>query len=320
MRSLKTFVVAFAIVWFCAEAAAQSYPTKPIRMVVPYSAGGGADNAARVVAQELSKSLGQQIIIDNRPGAGGVIGEEQVAKTAPDGYTVLFDASGFAINPALRKLPFDPLKDFIPVSQVAAAPMVLVVPPGSPHQSLADFIQYAKSHPGKVTFASAGPGSGQHLVAELFKDVAKVDMVHVPYKGGAPALTDVMGGQVDCYFANVASAGGHIKAGKLRPLAVTSSKRVTTLPNVPTMAESGYPEFDVVEWNAVFVPSGTPALVIQRLATEISHVLHQPDVRRSLEQFGLEVVGSSPQDFSKFLRNEMNQWATLIKTKRIRID
>jgi tripartite-type tricarboxylate transporter receptor subunit TctC len=142
-------------------------------MVVPYSAGGGADNAARVVAQELSKSLGQQIIIDNRPGAGGVIGEEQVAKTAPDGYTVLFDASGFAINPALRKLPFDPLKDFIPVSQVAAAPMVLVVPPGSPHQSLADFIQYAKSHPGKVTFASAGPGSGQHLVAELFKTSPK---------------------------------------------------------------------------------------------------------------------------------------------------
>jgi tripartite-type tricarboxylate transporter receptor subunit TctC len=300
--------------------AAQTYPAKPIKMVVPYSAGGGVDTTARVLAKRLGETMGQPIVVENRPGGGGVIGENAVAKAAPDGYTVLLDASGIVINTALRDQPFDLQKDLTPVSLIVTAPMVLVVTPDAPYKTVAEYIRYAKGNPGKMTLASAGAGSAQHLAAELFSSMAGFDMVHIPYKGGAPAMTDVMGGQVASYFASVASAGGHIKSGKLRALAVTSDKRVATMPDIPTLAESGVAGFNVVEWNALFVPANTPDLVVKRLAAEISSALRQADVRQSLEQFGLDVVGSSPEDFAKFVRDELTKWTALVKANKIKVD
>ncbi len=300
--------------------AAAAYPDRPIRMIVPYSAGGGADSTARVIAQKMSTSLGRQVVIDNRPGAAGVIGEEAVAKSTPDGYTVLYDASAFAVNPSLRRLSFDPLKDFIPISLVATAANILVVPPGAPYKTIQEFLAYAKANPGKLTFASAGAGSGSHLAAELLNARAGVDLLHVPYKGGAPALTDVMGNQVSAYFGNVASTLNYANSGKLRALAVTSKTRNAGLPDTPTLAESGLPDFEVLEWNGIFVPRGTPPDVVQRLATEVQAAVADPKVQEKLRQLGLEPVGNSPQQFSKFVQGEAARWGALVKARHIKAD
>lgn len=300
--------------------AAAAYPDKPIRMIVPYSAGGGADSTARVVAQQMSVALGQQIVIDNRPGAAGVIGEEAVAKSVPDGYTVLFDASAFVVNPSLRRLSFDPLKDFIPISLIATAANILVVPPGAPYKTIGEFLAYAKKNPGKLTFASAGAGSGSHLAGELLSQQAGLDMVHVPYKGGAPALTDLMGNQVSAYFGNVASTLNYASSGKLRALAVTSRKRSAALPGVPTLAESGLQDFEVLEWNGMFVPKGTPNEVVQRLAKEAQAAVADPKVKEKLRQMGLEPIGDSPQSFGKFVQTEAARWGALVKSRNIKAD
>ncbi|MGO4305726.1 MULTISPECIES: Bug family tripartite tricarboxylate transporter substrate binding protein [unclassified Cupriavidus] len=297
--------------------AAAAWPDRPIRMIVPYSAGGGADNTARVIAQHLSTTLGQQVVIDNRPGAAGVIGEEAVAKATPDGYTVLYDASAFAVNPSLRKLSFDPLKDFIPISLVATAANILVVPPNAPYKSIKEFLSYAKAHPGKLTFASAGAGSGSHLAGEMLNAKAGIDLMHVPYKGGAPALTDVMGNQVSAYFGNVASTLNYASTGKLRALAVTSLKRNAGLPDTPTLAESGLPDFEVLEWNGIFVPRGTSPEIVQRLAKEVQAAVADPKVQDKLRQLGLEPVGNSPQQFSKFVQTEAARWGALVKARHI---
>jgi len=265
-RVLKTIAAIAACAPLLGWAA---WPDKPIRMVVPYAAGGGADNTARIVAQQMSAALGQQIVIDNRPGAGGVIGEDNVAKAAGDGYTVLYDASAFSVNPALRKLPFDAAKDFIPVSLVATAPQILVVPENAPYRTVAEFLDFARKNPGKLSFASAGGGTGSHLAGEALNEQAKVNLMHVPYKGGAPALTDLMGGQVSAYFGNVASTLGYVKSGKLRALAVSSTRRVPALPDTPTLGESGLPGYNVVEWNGVFLPKGTPPDFVQKLGKAV---------------------------------------------------
>ena len=301
-------------------AAHAAWPDKPIRLVVPYAAGGGADGTARVVAQRLSVALGQQVIIDNRAGGGGVIGADAVAKAPADGYTVLFDASAYTVNPSLRKLPFDPRKDLVPVSLVVVAPNILVVPTNSPYKTLGEFITYAKANPGKLTFASAGNGSAAHLAGETLNDLAKVDLLHVPYKGGAPALNDVMGGQVSSYFGNTASTLGHVKSGKLRALAIGSAKRSAHLPDVPTLVESGLAGFITQEWNGVFVPRGTPDDTVQRLGREIRAAVGDAEVRAKLMQLGLEPIGSSPAEFASFVDAEMRQAAQIVKQRDIKVD
>lgn len=299
---------------------ADKWPDKPIRLVVPYSPGGGADNAARVLSQKLTASLGQSVIVENRPGGSGIIGAQNVAQAPADGYTVLYDASTFAVNPALRKMPFDPVKDLVPVSLAITVPNILVVPPNAPYKTVGEFVDYAKKSPGKLSYASYGAGSAAHLIGELLKKEAGIDLLHVPYKGGAPALTDVMGGQVSSYFANAASGLNYVKTGKLRALAVTSSKRMPALPEVPTLAESGFKNFEVLEWNGFFVPKGTPKEVVARLSQEIQAAIKDPETRKRLEALGLDPVGSTPEAFGKFLHSEMERWAALVKSNRIAVE
>lgn len=320
MSLLKSLTVALAVVCAPIAAMAQNYPSKVIRLIVPYSPGGGADNAARILAPQLSASLGQQVIIENRPGGSGSIGANAVAQADPDGYTVLYDASSFAVNPALRKLPYDASKDLVPVSLAVTVPNILVVPPTAPYKTFNEFIDYARKNPDKLTYASYGPGSAAHLIGELLKNQAKIEMLHVPYKGGAPALTDVMGGQVSAYFSNAASGMNYVKSGRLRALAVTSSKRMDSLPDVPTIAESGFKNFEVLEWNGFFVPKDTPKDIVARLNKEIRAALKDPATRKRLETLGLDPVGSSPEEFSKFVQAEMQRWSALVKSNKISAD
>jgi tripartite-type tricarboxylate transporter receptor subunit TctC len=316
-RVLLPLATALACAPLCGWAA---WPDRPIRMVVPYAAGGGADTTARVVAQQASALLGQQIVIENKPGAGGAIGEETVARAAPDGYTVLYDASAFSVNPALRKLSFDPARDFVPVSLVATAPQILVVHPAAPYKTVAEFLEQARRQPGALTFASAGGGSGSHLAGEALNEQAGIGLVHVPYKGGAPALTDVMGGQVSAYFGNVASTIGYVKAGKLRALAVSSAQRVPALADTPTLAESGLPGYQVVEWNGVFLPKGTPPEIVRRLGEAVQAAVANPEVNQKLLQFGLVPAGTSPASFAGFVQQETARAAALVKARNIKAD
>jgi len=316
-RVLKTIAAIAACAPLLGWAA---WPDKPIRMVVPYAAGGGADNTARIVAQQMSAALGQQIVIDNRPGAGGVIGEDNVAKAAGDGYTVLYDASAFSVNPALRKLPFDAAKDFIPVSLVATAPQILVVPENAPYKTVAEFLDFARKNPGKLSFASAGGGTGSHLAGEALNEQAKVNLMHVPYKGGAPALTDLMSGQVSAYFGNVASTLSYVKSGKLRALAVSSTRRVPALPDTPTLGESGLPGYNVVEWNGVFLPKGTPPDIVQKLGKAVQAAVNDPTVRQKLLQLGLEPAGTTPEAFARFVQDETGRVSALVRARNIRVD
>ncbi|MGF6528762.1 Bug family tripartite tricarboxylate transporter substrate binding protein [Variovorax sp. PvP013] len=314
LRSLAVLVLCAPLLGWAA------WPEKPIRLVVPYAAGGGADNTARIVAQHMSATLGQPIVIDNKPGAGGVIGADAVAKAPADGYTVLYDASAFSVNPSLRKLPFDAARDFIPVSLVATAPQILVVPPDAPYRTVAEFLDFARRNPGALNFASAGGGTGSHLAGEALNEQARIAMTHVPYKGGAPALTDVMGRQVSAYFGNVVSTLGYVRSGKLRALAVSSSRRVSSLPDVPTLAESGLKGYDVVEWNGVFLPRGTPPDVVRKLAEAVQAAVKDPQVDAKLLQLGLVPAGTAPASFSKFVRDETVRVEALVKARGIQVD
>ncbi|AVS90369.1 LacI family transcriptional regulator [Paracidovorax avenae] len=312
-------------IWLAAAVAALAhgavraapYPEQPITLVVPFSAGGGADNAARILAKGLGEVSGQSVIVDNKPGASGSIGGAAVARARPDGYTVLFDASSFAINPALRKLPFDPAKDLVAVSQIISVPNILVVAPSSPYNTLPDFLAAARAKPGKLTYASYGPGSLAQMAVELLRIDAKFEAVHVPYKGGAPAIMDVMAGQVDVYFANAASSLSYVKSGKLKALAVSSATRMKELPSVPTVQEAGIKGYQVMEWNGLFVPAGTPPAVIARLQELSQKALALPDVRSSLDALGLTPVGSSSAEFQNFVNAERKRWDTVVKTNGI---
>jgi tripartite-type tricarboxylate transporter receptor subunit TctC len=320
MFFLKKLAAILAITCVPVAVHAQAYPSRPIRLVVPYSAGGGADNAARILAARLTTTLGQTVVIDNRPGGSGMIGAQAVATAPPDGYTVLYDASAFAVNPALRKMAFDPAKDLVPVSLAVTVPNILVVPPSAPYKTVQEFVDHARKHPGEMTYASYGAGSAAHLIGELLKNQAGIDLLHVPYKGGAPALTDVMGGQVNSYFANAASGMGYVKSGKLRALAVTSAKRMPSMPDVPTLAESGFKNFEVLEWNGFFVPKGTPKEVVARLSSEIRTATMDPATREKLSGLGLDPIGSSPEEFAKFIQAEMARWAALVKSNNITVE
>jgi len=323
MRHLarRAFALAFPLaLGLLPGAALAEYPERPIRMVVPYAAGGGADSAARIVGQQLSNALGQQVIIDNRAGAGGIVGADNVAKAQPDGYTILFDASAFATNAALRKLPYDPRRDLIPLSLVVIAPNILVVPPKAAYASVAALIEEAKKNPGKMTYASAGAGSASHLAGEALNDAAKLDITHVPYRGGAPALNDLMADRVSLYFGNTASTLGHVQGGTVKAIAIGSPKRSKLLPDVPTLAESGLPGFESQEWNGVFVPKGTPPAIAERLAGEIAKAVAMPEIRAKLEGLGLEPVGSKPEEFAAFVEAETARAAAIAKARNVKVD
>jgi len=304
-----------------AASAQPAWPDRPIRLVVPYPAGGNADTSARLVATQLSTRLGQQVLVDNRPGGAGSIGAAAVAKAPADGYTLLLDATAFTVNPALiPKLPYDAAKDFVPVTLINRTPLLLVVPTGSAFRSVADLVRAAQAAPGKLTFASAGNGGAQHLAGELFKQGAKVDMTHVPYRGGAPALTDLVGGQVDLMFSATAASAPFVKGGKLRALAITSPERTEGWPDTPTVAESGVAGFQVYEWNGLFAPAGTPAAVLERLEAETRAVVASPDIRKRFAELGVQPVGSTSREFADFIQAESRRWAALIRSAGIKAD
>jgi len=304
-------------------AAQAGYPDRPITLVVTYPPGGTVDAVARIIAPTLSAKLGQPIVVENRGGAGGMIGGSVVAHSRPDGYTLMLDASNYAQNPALHsKMPFDTLADFAPVSLLIRVPNVLVVTPGFDKvHTVADLIKLDKSNPNRpISFASAGPGSAQHLAGELFNQLAGTHLQHIAYKGGGPAMIDVMSGQVPVMFASLGSAWAHIKDGKLRAIAVGGTTRSPTLPDLPTIAESGVPGFASYEWNAVFAPAGTPAPIVDQLSKALAETLKTPSVAQALTGFGAEIIASSPADLDKFRRAEIEKWRKLTKQAHISLD
>lgn len=292
-----------------------AFPSKALTIVVPFSAGGTTDILARVVGQYMSKDLGQPVIIDNRAGAGGNIGAQLVARAAPDGYTLLMGTVGtHAINQSLyKKMPFDPIKDFAPVTRVALVPNLLVANPSQPFKTVKELIAYAKANPGKVSFASSGSGTSIHLSGEMFQQMAGVEMQHVPYKGSAPALTDLLGGQTAIMFDNMPSVISHVRAGKLRPIAVTTPTRSPALPDVPTIAESGVPGYSATSWFGILAPAATPAPVIARLNASILKALADPEVKKKLAEQGAEPHGEKPEQFAEFIRSETAKWGQTVK-------
>jgi tripartite-type tricarboxylate transporter receptor subunit TctC len=304
------------------HAGAQPYPSKPIRLVVPYPAGGPLDTVARLLGQKVSDSTKQPVIVDNKPGAGGNIGADAVAKAAPDGYTILMGAvATHAINPTLyAAMPYDAGRDFIPVTQVASTPNVLVVNSSVPAASVREFIAYAKANPGKLNFGSGGTGSAGHLAGELFKTMAGVDMTHVPYKGAAPAMNDLIGGQVQLMFDNLASSLAQVRAGRIKALAVTTARRSALAPELPTIAESGLPGFDINTWFGIFVPAGTPPEVVERLHAEFARALAAPDVRERMIALGAEPAGSKPEEFAAYIRAEADKYARVIRASGAKAD
>lgn len=292
----------------------QSYPSKPIKVIVPAAPGGATDLTARLVAQKMSERFGQPVLVENRPGGNEVIGVDAVAKSAPDGYTMVLTApAAVAILPQLQKLPYDVVKDLAPVSLAAVTPLILVVHPSLPAQTVKELIALAKARPSQLSYASTGNGGVQHLAAELLKITMKIDMVHIPYKGAGQVMQDLIGGQVPVFFSGMPPAMPHVRSGKLRALAVTTTHRSPTTPDVPTMEEAGVPGFDISNWFAYFVPAGTPTGVIAKLSAEINRSLKLQDVSEKLAGAGAEAVGSSPEELAKFLRVESAKFANLIK-------
>lgn len=295
-----------------------SYPSKPVTLVVTYPPGGGADAMARLLAPKMSEALGQNVVVDNKPGAGGQIGAAAVAKAAPDGYTLMLDASSFAVNPSLyTKLPYDPMKAFKPVGVVALFPNVVLVNANFSALNVPDLISLAKKSKDSVSYASSGNGSAQHLAGALFESATGADMVHVPYKGGGPALNDVIGGQVPLFFGNLASTLQHVQSGKLRALAVTSTKRSAILPGVPTLGEAGVKGAEIYEWNAVFVPAGTPQTVVNKIASAFQQALDTPEVKQRIAQLGGEIQRSTPEQAQAFIEQQVSLWGRVIRERRI---
>ena len=322
MKLLNKLIAIATLAALALGAQAQTYPNKPIRLVCPFSPGGAVDIASRALAHELTQSLGQPVTVDDRPGAGGNIGAEIVAKSTPDGYTLLMTTSGIvAINPALySKMPFDSLKDFAPVSMVVSLNNVLVVNPTLPYKSVKDVIAAAKAQPGKLTYASSGNGTSIHLSGELFKSMTGVDMLHIPYKGSAPAVTDLLAGQVNMMFDNIPSSLPHIKAGKLRALAVTGSKRSALLPDLPTIAEAGVSGYDSYVWFGVVAPAGTPPALIGRLNAAIVKATAVPAFRDRLTEQGYDVLGSTPEQMTDSSRGEIAKWGKIVKASGAKVD
>jgi tripartite-type tricarboxylate transporter receptor subunit TctC len=320
----------YAILWLgavvmavmTAAVAAQSWPTRSVRLISPFAPGGGADITSRAVAQKLSVTLGQQVIVDNRGGAGGMVGVDVAAKSPPDGYTLVMGTIGpIAINPSLlSKMPYDPLKDLAPISQAAVAVNVLVVHPSLPAKSVKELIAVAKARPGDLNYGSSGSGAADHLAGELFNAMVKVKMAHVPYKGGAPAMLDLMAGNVQLVFSTLSTATGAIESNRVRALAVAGSKRFEGLPDLPTMSEAGLKGFEVNNWYGLFAPAGTPKDIIERVSTEAARALSQPDVKKRLLDAGIIAMSSSPENFAAYTRAETAKWSKVIKDANIKAD
>jgi tripartite-type tricarboxylate transporter receptor subunit TctC len=311
--------VAALLLLALAGTASGQYPTRPVRFIVPSAAGGGTDIIARAISLKLAESLGQQFVVDNRPGAGQMIGIELAAKSPADGYTILMAASTLAINPIMyKKVSYDPLRDFAPITQAASLPNVLVVHPSLPVKSVAELIAYAKEHPGQLNFASAGIGTSPQMSIELLKSMAGIDMVHIPYKGTAPGVVDLLAGQVLVMAPNVLTALPHIKSGKLRALAVTSAKRSLALPEVPTVSEAGLAGYDSTQWYGVLAPAGTAREIVARLHDEIVRALRDAEVGKRLAADGAEPVGSSPEEFAAFIKSESEKWAKVANAAGIK--
>lgn len=300
---------------------AQQYPTKPIRMIIGFPPGGGTDIVGRIAAQKLSEVLGQQVLPDNRGGASGQIGAEMTAKATPDGYTIMMaHIAAMSILPSLIKLPYDPAKDFAPISLVAIAPNLLVVHPSLPVRTVKDLIALAKSRPGQLQFASPGSGTVQHLAGELFKLQAKVDMLHIPYKGAGQSIIDLVSGQIHLDFDTIPTVINHVKQGRLRAVAVTSEKRFALLPEYPSISEAGVPGFDMSTWWGLVAPSGVSKEAIARLSGDTARLLRQPDVKEKMASVGAEAVGNTPEEFSAFIRSERAKYAKIVKDANIKLD
>ncbi|MGQ0524612.1 MAG: Bug family tripartite tricarboxylate transporter substrate binding protein [Betaproteobacteria bacterium] len=323
-RALSVFAASLFLTLCVAgdRAHAQTYPNKSIRLIVPFPPGGPADILSRAIGQKLTDSWGQQVVVDNRAGAGGTIGSDLAAKGAPDGYTLLMGFVGtHAINPSLySSLPYDNIKSFEPVSLVATATIILVLHPSLPAKSVKELIALAKSKPGELTFGSPGNGTPQHLAGELFNTMAGVKMTHVPFKGAVPAINDLLGGRISLIFSSAPPALPHVATGKLRALAVTSGKRSSVSPDLPTVAESGLPGFEVINWYGVLAPARTPKTIVEKLNTEISTIMKMSDVKERLSSVGIEVFSSTPAQFAAFMRDETAKWAKVVKFSGARLD
>ena len=301
-------------------AAAQDYPSRPIRMIVPYGTGGVTDITSRIVAPRMADILGQSIVIENRAGGASMLGTDAVAKSRPDGYTVLLTSTALAANHILfKKIPYDPVKDLLSVSLLATVPTVLVVHPGVQANSVKDLVDLVKAKPGSINYGSAGNGSGNHLTTEVFKHAAGIDAQHIPYKGGGAVMTDLVGGQVTFVFAVLPTAYPYITSGKLRALGVSSLQRSAALPDVPTVAESGYPGFNVAEWLGIFVPAGTPPAIVERLNNAATRALQHPEVQTRLKALGAEIIGGHPGNMDKYLRSEIANWSRLAQQVKFEV-
>lgn len=319
----KSFALLFTAVLglsFTGLASAQAYPARPVKLLIPFTPGGGTDLLGRILAQKMSENMGQQVIVENKPGGNTLIATEAVVRAAPDGYTLILQTNNLAANPTMYrgKISFDTLKDLTPVSLVAGNPHVLVVNPSLPARDLKEYIALAKAKPGTISFASAGSGTVNHLSGELLKMLAGIDIVHVPYKGSGSVMPDLLGGQVNSLFAALPTVTGFIKEGRLRPLAVTSAKRFPGLPDVPTIAELGYPKYNFSSWFGILAPAGTPKPVIDKLQTEIVKALKDSSVREKLSNY--EIFGSTPDEFGSFIREQIESTAQIIKTSGATID
>jgi len=313
MRWASLFLALFAL-----GAAAQEYPARPVRIIVPSPPGGGTDIVARVLAQHFARSFGQQFFVENKPGAGNMIGIEAVARSAPDGYTLLMTASTLALNSVLfKKVPYDPVRDFAPITLTATAPNVLLVHPAVPAQSLAEFIALAKAKPGALSYGTPGIGTSPHLSMELLKSMAGIELQHVPYKGTAAAVTDVIGGQIAATFANALTAKPQVDAGRVRALAITGPRRIEALPGVPPVAEAGVPGYEAMQWYGLLAPAGTPAAVVARLNGEALKALRSAEMKERLAADGAEPLGGSPAEFAALIRRELDKWTRVARAAGI---
>ena len=315
---MKTFLVAALLAPLVAFG--QTYPSKPVRVVVPFAPGGGSDFTGRLIAQKLSERIGTQFIVENKPGAGGNLGASEVVKAAPDGYTLLIISASYTVNPSVYKLAFDPVNDITPIIQISGGPYVVAVHPSVPAKTLAEFVALAKKQPEKLAYGSSGNGSIMHVASEYFLDSAKIKVLHVPYKGTGPALQDTIGGQVQLVFGAIPATLPHVKSGRLRALAVTTAKRVAAAPDLPTVAESGYPGYEVTNWHGMVGPKALPKEVLERLNREINAIIQSEDMKKHMETEGLEPAGGSPARFGEILKSEAARWAKVVQQAGIKVE